>query len=44
VEASERLASEPEHWYDVRFETRPRRPEPSPYDRALVDRVLRDLG
>lgn len=35
---------EPEPWFDVRFETHPRRPEPAPTDRILVERVLRDLA
>jgi hypothetical protein len=30
-------------WFEGRFETHPRRPEPAAADRTLVDRVLRDL-
>jgi hypothetical protein len=37
-------AARSEPWFEVRFETRPRRPEPSSSDRYLVERVLRDLG
>jgi hypothetical protein len=32
-----------EPWFEVRFETHPRRLEPAAADRTLVDRVLRDL-
>jgi hypothetical protein len=38
------LAAQDEPWFEVRFETHPRRPEPTPTDRTLVERVLRDLG
>jgi hypothetical protein len=37
------LAAKAEPWFEVRFETHPRRPEPAPTDRNLVERVLRDL-
>ena len=38
------LAAKEEPWFEVRFETHVRRPEASPGDRTLVDRVLRDLA
>ena len=38
------LAAKEEPWFEVRFETHVRRPEPKPDDRTLVERVLRDLG
>jgi hypothetical protein len=42
--ARQALAAQDEPWFEVRFETHPRRPEPALSDRTLVDRVLRDLG
>ncbi|HEV2711774.1 MAG TPA: hypothetical protein VGU26_01655 [Gaiellaceae bacterium] len=38
------LAARNEPWFEVRFETHPRRSEPAFGDRAFVTRVLRDLG
>lgn len=43
-DAVEAVASQPDPWFDVRFDTHPRRPEPMPSDRLVVQRVLRDLG
>ncbi|MBD0329063.1 MAG: hypothetical protein ICV64_03055 [Thermoleophilia bacterium] len=42
--AKRALEQHEEPWFEVRFETNPRRPEPAPVDRELVARVLRDLG
>jgi hypothetical protein len=44
VQATQALTTKDEPWFDVRFESHLRRPEPAPIDRILVDRVLRDLG
>jgi hypothetical protein len=38
------LASRPDPWFEVRFETHARRRRPAIGDRKLVERVLRDLG
>lgn len=37
------LAEKDDPWFEVRFETHPRLPEPAVADRVLVERVLRDL-
>jgi hypothetical protein len=42
-DAAEAVAVRPDPWFEVRFETHPRRPEPARSDRRLVERVLRDL-
>jgi hypothetical protein len=42
--ATHELEGQNAPWFEVRFETHPRRPEPAPSDRDLVERVLRDLG
>jgi hypothetical protein len=42
--ATRALSAKDDPWFEVRFETHPRRPEPAPFDRDLVERVLRDLG
>lgn len=42
--AAHALAAKDEPWFEVRFETHPRRPEPAATDRVLVERVLRDLA
>jgi hypothetical protein len=42
-QATQALLSQGEPWFDVRFETHPRRREASTSDRTLVERVLRDL-
>jgi hypothetical protein len=44
VRATRALAAKDEPWFEVRFETHVRRPDPAPSDRTLVERVLRDLG
>jgi hypothetical protein len=44
AEATHALAVRDEPWFEVRFETHPRRPEPVATDRILVERVLRDLA
>jgi hypothetical protein len=38
------VASRPDPWFEVEFETHPRRWEPRLSDQVLVERVLRDLG
>jgi hypothetical protein len=38
------LAEKDDPWFDVRFETHTRTPEPVEADRLLVERVLSDLG
>jgi hypothetical protein len=42
-ETSQIAGKQDEPWFEVRFETHPRRPEPAAADRTLVDRVLRDI-
>lgn len=42
--ATHALEAKDEPWFEVRFETHPRRRESAPTDRSLVERVLRDLG
>jgi hypothetical protein len=37
------LAAKDDPWFEVRFETHPRLPEPVPDERVLVERVLHDL-
>jgi hypothetical protein len=41
--ATRAIEARDEPWFEVRFETHPRQPEPVAADGALVDRVLRDL-
>jgi hypothetical protein len=42
-ETSQMAGKQDEPWFEVSFETHPRRPEPAAADRTLVDRVLRNL-
>jgi len=44
AQATHALEAKDEAWFEVRFETHPRRPEAAPTDRILVERVLSDLG
>jgi hypothetical protein len=44
IEARRALGDRDDPWFDVRFETHPRRSEPALADRVLVERVLSDLG
>jgi hypothetical protein len=44
VQATQALTAKGEPWFEVRFETHLPRPEQTPTDRTLVERVLRDLG
>jgi hypothetical protein len=41
--ATRAIEEQDEPWFEVRFETHPRHPEPAAADRTLLDRVLRDL-
>jgi hypothetical protein len=43
AQATQALLSQAEPWFDVRFETHSRQPEPAASERTLVERVLRDL-
>ncbi len=44
LQARRALAARDDPWFEVRFATHLRLPEPSRDDRVLVERVLRDLG